>query len=444
MILLFESKADQLKLVNFAGQQLADEFFKLKQRMKSPYNDIYYWLKKSPEELQEYINSLHSTQTQSEKRNSAKEGADLIADENGWKVYEILTYPASVYYDKNTQWCIAGSKRWNNGEQGEEYFDQYTLEWGVRFFFFIKSNNEKYAVALYPSGKTEVFNSVDDAVDGLPKDCPYIKELDTAYNIDNNKYTTTEAEDDTLIYTSKSKVNDYVRENIMFVIIDDDVDTIPEEEFRECEYLKKVVFGKNVSEIGPKAFMNCKMLYKIDFSKCEDLEYIGEYAFYGTGIFSVRLPDTLNYVDECAFCDCKDLQEALLPKDLPVISKGLFDYCSSLDYVRMPLNVKRIENSAFYKTSLSEIEFPETLTTIGNFAFFGTNLKRVVLPDSMHYLNRYCFANCDSLSDVVIPKIPTSKELIICENAFDNTLALERINEEIKDNIFITIEEDDF
>ena len=108
MILLFESKADQLKLVNFAGQELADEFFKLKQRMSSPYNDIYYWLKRTPEELKEYVNNILETQTQSEKRNSAKEGAKLVTNENGWKVYEILTYPASVYYGKNTQWCISG------------------------------------------------------------------------------------------------------------------------------------------------------------------------------------------------------------------------------------------------------------------------------------------------------------------------------------------------
>lgn len=442
MILLFESKADQLKLVNFAGQELADEFFKLKQRMSSPYNDIYYWLKRTPEELKEYVNNILETQTQSEKRNSAKEGAKLIANENGWKVYEILTYPASVYYGKNTQWCISGSKRWSNGERGEEYFDKYTMEWGVRFFFFIKNNNEKYAVALYPSGTTEIFNSVDDEIDNLPSDCPHIEELSESY--DNNEYASTETTNDTLIYNDSTKINDYVRNNITFVAVSDDVTEVPEEEFRDCKSLKRVVFGENVEDIGSFSFYNCNRLNKIDFSKCKKLSYIGENAFSKSSILSVKLPDTLNYVDRFAFRECKSLQYAKLPSDILVIEDGLFDGCYALDDVTIPSRIKRVGKYAFSETSISEIELPNTVESLGRFAFYKTKLNSITIPDSVKYINRKCFADCESLTDVTIPKIQKSKELYIYETAFVGSPAEETVMQEIKDNIFITIEEDEY
>ena len=44
--LLKESKEDQQKLIDFVGEDYADLFLKLKPRMKSPENDIYFWIKK--------------------------------------------------------------------------------------------------------------------------------------------------------------------------------------------------------------------------------------------------------------------------------------------------------------------------------------------------------------------------------------------------------------
>lgn len=182
-IRLLESKADEQKLRDFAGDELADLFFKQKQRLKSPENDIYYWLKKSPEELENRLKDLSSTQTRKQKSDTAREGAELVAENEYYKVYHITTYEASVKYGKNTQWCISGSKRWSNGERGEEYFDDYTSK-GVQFYFFIPktSKDGKYAIAFTPKNKMyQIFNETDDEVNDIPN-APTVEGVYTSLN----------------------------------------------------------------------------------------------------------------------------------------------------------------------------------------------------------------------------------------------------------------------
>jgi hypothetical protein len=41
-VTLTEAKADTQKLITFAGKDLADRFLKIKHRLKTPENDLYY------------------------------------------------------------------------------------------------------------------------------------------------------------------------------------------------------------------------------------------------------------------------------------------------------------------------------------------------------------------------------------------------------------------
>ena len=40
---------------------LAKRFLSIKNRLKSPENDIYYWLKKTPIELEDRVNEIENT-----------------------------------------------------------------------------------------------------------------------------------------------------------------------------------------------------------------------------------------------------------------------------------------------------------------------------------------------------------------------------------------------
>lgn len=177
MTIIYAAKADQDRLATHVGEDTAAKFFQMKKQLQPPYNNMEYWMNQGNDDLYNYLNSY---QSKSEKKKSDKaKGAKLLADENGFKVYEITTYEASVWYGKNTEWCISGSKRWSNGERGEDYFNEYK-ENGVEFYFFIKSDDEKYAVSYFPENKdrTQVWNSEDDDIGYLPPYAPVIDRLE--------------------------------------------------------------------------------------------------------------------------------------------------------------------------------------------------------------------------------------------------------------------------
>ena len=177
---LNEAKADTQKLVDFVGADYADKFLAIKHRLKSPENDLYYWIKnKEPQELIDTINNLESTATNKEVRDESKSGGILVAENEDWKVYHITTFEASQFYGRDTKWCITGID--NNGDkQWKDYHDRR----GVEFYFFIKKNdynnrgtNSKYALAVWPIKKAyEIYDQQDNILE-LSK-AAFMKEID--------------------------------------------------------------------------------------------------------------------------------------------------------------------------------------------------------------------------------------------------------------------------
>lgn len=318
-----ESKADEQKLRDFAGDELADLFFKQKQRLKSPENDIYYWLKKSPEELEDRLKDLSSTQTRKQKSDTAREGAELVAENDYYKVYHITTYEASVKYGKHTQWCISGSKRWSNGERGEEYFNNYTSK-GVQFYFFIPKTdeNEKYAIAFTPQNKRyQIFNETDDEVDDIP-DAPELKgiylppkfidgmliENNVVVGCDKNKRLNNVKIPSGVTSIGKGAFEDC--EGLTSITIANSVTSIGESAFRGCTELSSITIPGSVTSIGNYAFLNCWGLTSVII--LDNVTSIGTGAFAGcTGLTSITIPDSITTIGMSAFSDCKNLKKVI-------------------------------------------------------------------------------------------------------------------------------------
>lgn len=164
---LNESKADTQRLIDFAGEELADRFLKIKNRLKTPENDLYYWIKnKSPEELEQTVNSLEDTKTTTQaKKETAGQGAKLVCETKHWRVYHITTYEAAQAYGRDTHWCITGINKW-----GDKYWREYKDK-GADFYFFItkgvydpRGRDSKFALAVYPNNECEVFDQKDGQV----------------------------------------------------------------------------------------------------------------------------------------------------------------------------------------------------------------------------------------------------------------------------------------
>ncbi|MDO4553897.1 MAG: leucine-rich repeat protein [Lachnospiraceae bacterium] len=83
------------------------------------------------------------------------------------------------------------------------------------------------------------------------------------------------------------------------VVMGNSVDSIGMYAFSGCSKLKNVTFSKNLKEIMSGAFLNCTALSEISLP--DQLEYIRKESFYGTGISSVVIPDSVKQIEKNAF-----------------------------------------------------------------------------------------------------------------------------------------------
>ena len=104
------------------------------------------------------------------------------------------------------------------------------------------------------------------------------------------------------------------------------------------------------------------------------------YAFKGTSIERVVIPETVSSFGSSIFYDCTKLKNAVLPKGITEIYDSMFRGCESLQ----------------------SIDIPEGVTRFGDFAFDGcSSLASIILPAGVTYVGNYCFSDCSNLRHIV-------------------------------------------
>lgn len=139
---LLESKQDEEAFRAVFGDELTNKYLSIRQKLKSPENDFYYWIKKN--NIEELTNFLTRYKSNTVKREDAKKGAVLLATIEGWKLYRIDTYEAAALYGKGTKWCITGNAD-HDTNGGEYWFNYYKDNECVKnYYFIISPTDEKW------------------------------------------------------------------------------------------------------------------------------------------------------------------------------------------------------------------------------------------------------------------------------------------------------------
>ena len=132
-----------------------------------------------------------------------------------------------------------------------------------------------------------------------------------------------------------------------------------------------------------------------------------------------------------------EIKAYVVPNSVTTIGDGAFDYCSSLEKIAYPLNLKInglptnciriayptdgvIDSEGFvFSADKSKVFFapieikayvvPNTVTTIGDWAFYYCrSLESVEIPNSVTTIGGRAFQNCISLTSIVIPDSVTT------------------------------------
>lgn len=201
--------------------------------------------------------------------------------------------------------------------------------------------------------------------------------------------------------------------------------------FDDCENLKEVFIGAGVSEIKPVPIgdrddaMNVRFTVDeankhytavdgILFSK--DMKKLISFPMETKGDFLV--PESVEELGEYAFCNSQ-LSSILLPAGITVIEKECFyfarwlkkvdiyypnqDYTPSSASVCLPPNLKIIPPDCFANCdSISDVVIPEKTEIIENMAFCASSVTNVQLPYSLKEIGYSAFGDC-SIKELTLP-----------------------------------------
>lgn len=175
------------------------------------------------------------------------------------------------------------------------------------------------------------------------------------------------------------------------VNIPESTDQILSDAFSECTGLTKIELPDVRLSIGESAFYECKNLTEVDFGEAVS---IGDYAFAGTEIKDVVIPESVSYIGKFAFGDCKNLKSVIIKGSVSQIPLFCFDGCEKLENVGIGEGTETIANRAFGNCkSLTEIYLPDSVQVLYNQAFQDSGLEKIRVSENLRKMSVYAFKN---------------------------------------------------
>lgn len=94
----------------------------------------------------------------------------------------------------------------------------------------------------------------------------------------------------------------------------------------------ETVSGIKVTNIGECCFDNCDSLSSVKLP--QTVRYVESWAFYDCdSLRGIEIPEGVLYIGEEAFADCDKLEALVIPASIETLDASAFDDCESLKYV---------------------------------------------------------------------------------------------------------------
>ena len=269
-------------------------------------------------------------------------------------------------------------------------------------------------------------------------------------------YTTSDGNvadiDESVNYSGANIVNNAYENGVGIITFDNDVRSIGENAFIDCNNLTSITIPDSVTSIREEAFSGCSGLTSVTIPN--SVTSIGDSAFYDCNFTSVTIGNSVTSIGNGAFQGCSGLTSITIPNSVTTIGNYAFAGCISLTSVTIGNSVTTIGESAFTDCNFTSVTIPDSVTSIVNNAFGGcsgltsiivsdgnnvydsrnncnaiietsTNMliagcKNTIIPNTVTSIGAYAFYSCSGLTSVTIGNSVTS----IGENAFQGCSGL--------------------
>ncbi|EAX93792.1 surface antigen BspA-like [Trichomonas vaginalis G3] len=166
-----------------------------------------------------------------------------------------------------------------------------------------------------------------------------------------------------------------------------------------------------LKRINDYAFYSCSKLQGVDLSSCQDLEFIGQYAFSQcTSVATFLLPEGLKTISSYSLNKLK-ITSINIPSTVTTILNFGISQCSSLASITFTAGsqLTSLTANVFYGDKLTTFEIPENVSSVHGLAFSGiTSMRTITINNKNAYLScdtkavydldktqiLYCASNC--------------------------------------------------
>lgn len=194
------------------------------------------------------------------------------------------------------------------------------------------------------------------------------------------------------------------------------IESIGDYAFYKLDKIKNITLPKTIKYIGNYAFYESG-IEEIDLANVQE---IGEYAFSFSKIAHINLKNNetikegafsycynlintdfqesnITIINDFLFKNCYKLENVKFNKDITSIGKEAFSHCTSLLQFFAPENLISIKEKAFYEnTALEDVKLNKNLKKIENYAFYNTKkLNKLYIQSNLDdfSLGNYIFVN---------------------------------------------------
>ena len=166
--------------------------------------------------------------------------------------------------------------------------------------------------------------------------------------------------------------------------------------------VRSVVIPDSVTSIGSYAFSNCTDLVSITLG--DGVTSIGDYAFERCyNLETVTVGENIISIGTSAFAYCYALPVFVIPDSVTRIGSSAFKGCASLEGINIPDGVTAINGNTFDScVRLKTVTFGANVQSIGKEAFNNTGIECIVIPDAVTSIGEKAFSNCSNLEDVTV------------------------------------------